>query len=120
MTFRHSLLGQRLVLWNMLLQRLSTIQLSDEPDEFRWNLQESGKFTVDSMYRALVRPNIPVDNNKKIWKMKTPLKTKIFAWYLRQGVILTKDNLVKRNWYGSKKCVFCHHDETIKHLFFPM
>ena len=50
--------------------------------------------------------------------MKIPLKLKIFAWYLRKGVILTKDNLVKRNWNGSTKCVFCTHDETIKHLFF--
>ena len=50
--------------------------------------------------------------------MKIPLKTKVFAWYLHRGVILTKDNLAKRNWHGSKKCVFCHHDETIKHLFF--
>lgn len=50
--------------------------------------------------------------------MKIPLKNKIFAWYLRHGVNLTKDNLIKRNWYGSLQCVFCHHDETIKHLFF--
>ena len=33
-------------------------------------------------------------------------------------MILTKDNLVKRNWHGSTKSVFCLHDETIKHLFF--
>jgi hypothetical protein len=25
--------------------------------------------------------------------MKIPLKIKVFAWYLRRGVILTKDNL---------------------------
>ena len=50
--------------------------------------------------------------------MKIPLKIKIFSWYARRGVILTKDNLVKRNWKGSIKCVFCLHDETIKHLFF--
>ena len=50
--------------------------------------------------------------------MKIPLKLKIFAWYLRKGVILTKDNLVKRNGNGSTKCVFCTHDESIKHLFF--
>ena len=35
-----------------------------------------------------------------------------------QGAIITKDNLVKLNSQGSKKYVFCHHDETIKHLFF--
>jgi hypothetical protein len=66
------------------------------------------------MYRALVQPSQPVVNNILIWKMKIPLKTKIFAWYLRR---LTKDNLAKRNWQMSKKCVFCHQDETIKHLF---
>jgi hypothetical protein len=35
-----------------------------------------------------------------------------------EGVILTKDNLIKRNWHESKTCVFCSHDEIIKHLFF--
>ena len=39
-------------------------------------------------------------------------------WYLRRGVVLTKDKLAQRNWRGSKKCSFCTHDETIKHLFF--
>ena len=34
------------------------------------------------------------------------------------GVILTKDNMLKRNWHGSLKCCFCNHDKTIKHLFF--
>jgi hypothetical protein len=50
--------------------------------------------------------------------MKIPLKTKKIRWYLCRGVILTKDNLVKQNWHGSTRCVFCHQDETIKHLFF--
>jgi hypothetical protein len=30
----------------------------------------------------------------------------------------SKDNLLERNWHGSKACVFCSQDETIKHLFF--
>jgi hypothetical protein len=67
---------------------------------------------------ACIYSNLSVDNNNKIWKMKILLKTKVFAWYLRRGVILTKVNLVKRNWQGSKRSVFCHHDETIKHFFF--
>ena len=116
--FRRDLIGPRLASWNALLERLAVVQLSQGHDEFRWNLNKNGKFSVDSMYRALVQPEIPVDNNYKIWQMKIPLKIKVFAWYLRKGVILTKDNLVKRNWQGSKKCVSCAHDETIKHLFF--
>ena len=50
--------------------------------------------------------------------MKIPLKIKVFTWYLRRGVIITKDNLVKQNWHGSTKCMFCPQQETIKHLFF--
>jgi hypothetical protein len=33
-------------------------------------------------------------------------------------VILTKDNLARRNWNGDKQCCFCHYPETILlHLF---
>jgi hypothetical protein len=53
-----------------------------------------------------------------IWKLKVPLKIKIFMWYLKRGVVLTKDNLIRRNWKGDKKCVFRAHPETIQHLFF--
>ena len=47
-----------------------------------------------------------------------PLKIKIFLWFLKKGVTLTKDNLVKRNWKGCPKCCFCNSNETIQHLFF--
>jgi hypothetical protein len=61
---------------------------------------------------------VRVNNNNKLWKMKIPLKIKDFGWYLRKGVILTNDNLPKKNCNGSKKSVFCLQDETIKHLLF--
>ena len=56
--------------------------------------------------------------NKRIWKLKIPLKIKIFLWFLKRGVTLTKDNLAKRNWQGNQQCCFCHENETIQHLFF--
>lgn len=47
--------------------------------------------------------NVPILNNsgypftkKIIWILKLPLKIKIFHWYLKVDVILTKDNLTKR------------------------
>jgi hypothetical protein len=120
MAFRRDLSGPRLVAWNALLQRLANIRLQDGHEEFRWNLHENGKFSVDSMYNALILPNVPINkiSNDKLWKLKIPLQIKVFRWYLRKGVVLTKDNLAKQNWHRSKKCVFCHQDETIKHLFF--
>jgi hypothetical protein len=69
---------------------------------FRWSLHEkheNGKFSVGFMYNALIIPDIPINkiNNDKLWKLKLPLCIKVFGWYLRKGVILTKDNLTKRN-----------------------
>jgi hypothetical protein len=36
-------------------------------------------------------------------KQKYPLKIKVFLWFIHQGVILTKVNLVKRKWKGESK-----------------
>lgn len=38
-------------------------------------------------------------------------------WFVHKEVILTKDNLAKRNWPGNKSCGFYNQLETIKHLF---
>jgi hypothetical protein len=42
---------------------------------------------------------------------------KTFMWYLKCGVVLTKDNLCKHNWQGNKMCVFCAHPESFQQLF---
>ena len=39
-------------------------------------------------------------------------------WFLKQGVILTKDNLARRHCNESQACYFCSKLETIQHLFF--
>jgi hypothetical protein len=112
-TLRHDLIGPRLAAWNALLHHLEFIQLLLGPNEFCWNLHPNWKFSKSSLYNAIIQSDIPVDDNKKIWKMKIPLKTKILGWYLRREVILTKDNLVKRNWHVSSQCVFCHQNKMI-------
>ena len=60
-SFRRSLLGPRQASWNALLLRLDSVQLTEGPDKLRWNLTKNGKFSVDSMYRALSLPEVPVD-----------------------------------------------------------
>jgi hypothetical protein len=67
------------------------------------------------MYRYLFINDIKV--TQEIWRVKLPLTIKIFIWFLKKGVILTKDNLAK-NWQGSKYCCFCSNFETIQHMFF--
>ena len=73
-------------------------------------------FVVKSYYADLM------DGNTRflkmyLWKLKVPLKIKIFMWFLNRRVILTKDNLIRRRWTGCKKCVFCDMDESMEHLF---
>ena len=67
-TFNQDLIGPRLTSWNSLVLRLTSVQLTQDPDEFRWNLCENGKFSVDSMYRALLHSDVPVIDNKKYGK----------------------------------------------------
>ena len=105
-------------MWNNLVSHLANVELSqEEEEEFRWKLDRSGFFSVKSHYLGLINQNTP-SLNKDLWKIKIPLKIKIFLWYLKRGVVLTKDNLAKWNWHGNEQYCFCHENEMIQHLFF--
>jgi hypothetical protein len=69
------------------------------------------------MYLALINNGF-ANTNMRMWKVRIPLKIKIFMWYRYKGVVLTKYNLAKRNWNGNKQCSFCCKDESIEHIFF--
>jgi hypothetical protein len=57
------------------------------------------------MYNVILNLNI-LPNIIFLWKIKIPLKVKIFLWFLFRGVTLTKDNLVKRTGMVVKNIVF--------------
>jgi hypothetical protein len=114
--FRRVLNGNKWTAWLNLCRRLMSVNLVDEQDKFVWKLTTSGSFTVKSMYEDLMNDQTPYPR-KYLWKLKIPLKIKIFMWFLSNKVLLTKDNLAKRNWKGCTKCVFCGEQETVHHLF---
>jgi hypothetical protein len=116
-SFRRSLVDANLQSWYNLVLRIADIQLTDQMDIFRWPLNSSGQFSVSSMYQAMLDSDI-IPHNIFLWKLKIPLKVKVFPWLLFRKVILTKDNLVKRNWHGNEQCCFCQNYETIQHLLF--
>jgi hypothetical protein len=95
--FRQALSGNRGTRWLHLVNRLMDINLSAQPDSFVWKLTTSGKFTVKSFYLDFMNDHRPF-LRKYLWKIKVPLKIRIFMWFLHQQVLLTKDNLAKRNW----------------------
>jgi hypothetical protein len=71
-------------------------RLSNNPDKFIWKLTGSGIFTVKSMYLDLMNSHTSF-LHKYLWKLKIPPKIKIFMWFLNNKVLLTIDNLAKRN-----------------------
>lgn len=109
-------MGSRWEGWLHLVRRLMDIHLSEGPDRIHWKLTMNGIFSVKSMYLSLIDSG-PIPKSIHIWKVKVPLRIKVFMSFVRKKVILSKDNLAKRNWEGSKRCNFCDNDETIKHLF---
>ena len=117
LSFRRTLGGVKLTEYINLVAYLRDFNLADERDTISWKLHNNGQFSVRSMYQKLINQQVPF-RHKYIWKLKIPLKIKIFLWYLLKGVLLTKDNLAKKNWDGSHKCYFCNCNETIQHLFF--
>jgi hypothetical protein len=92
-------------------------ELNSDQDLFVWSLTNSGKFSVKSMYLDMMNDQTKY-LKKYIWKIEVPLKIKIFMWFFHHKVLLTKDNLSKRNWEGSRTCCFYHKDETLQDLFF--
>jgi hypothetical protein len=93
--FRRSLVGNNLVAWLQLTTTVVNTQLTDQRDTFEWSLHQHGRFTVWSMYRALIMPHI-TPRRHPIWKLRISLKTKVFMWYLIKNIVLTKDNLAKK------------------------
>jgi len=115
-SFRRALVGNKLFEWHSLVASLTHVNLEEGLDIFIWGLHKTGSFTVRSMYRALISNGINM--SQEIWHLRIPLKIKIFLWFLKKEVLLTKDNLVRRNWRGNRTCEFCKQSESIQHRFF--
>lgn len=116
-SFRRAIQGYLLHQWLDLVVKVLGVSLNEGRDIFIWELSGRGVFTVKSMYKSLVRRDV-IPLRCPIWKIKTPLKIKIFLWYIIRGVTLTKYNLAKRRCRGSYTCCFSSISECIQHLFF--
>lgn len=116
--FRRDLYGERLRIWKELGKIWNSLILNDQQVKIVWNLTKNGMFTAKSFYLALQSKGVKFPY-RKLWKLKIPLKIKVFVLLLIKNKILTKDNLFKRGWRkGDRKCKFCDKHENILHLFF--
>jgi hypothetical protein len=113
-TFRRAVVGENWNKWLRLVEGVMGVQLTKNRDRFIWTRGKT--FSVQALYNDLVlEAGVPVDSS--IWRVKIPLKIKIFLWYLRKGVVLTKDNLARRQWQGCTKCCFLVHRKLFNICF---
>jgi hypothetical protein len=94
-SFCPNLVGRNIRDWYRIVASIQDVNLQGERDAVVWALHSSGSFSVKSMYTALINNWVRVSQD--IWQIKIPTRIKIFLWYLKRGVILTKDNLARRN-----------------------
>jgi hypothetical protein len=98
--------GNNLRHWHDLVAMVAHTRLNGVEDLFVWGLHQNGQFSIKSMYNDLIVDTHMVFS-RTLWSLKIPLRIKIFLWYFKREVVLTKDNLARQNWEGNKLCAFC-------------
>jgi hypothetical protein len=117
MTWRRWLNEDSQIHLRQLRDILMSCALGSQKDEPVWVWGKNKSYSVKSMYSHLCS-GIGGGANRRIWKSKLPPKIKVFMWLINQNAILTKDNLMRRNWQGGLSCSFCNLNESINHMFF--
>ena len=59
-SWRRDLIGDKLVMWNNFLSRLTTVVIGQEEDEFIWTLDQKVQFSVKSHYLGLIHQTSPI------------------------------------------------------------
>jgi len=103
--------------WLILIDEVYAYPFDNDNDKISWKPGKTGNFSTKSVYDRLT-----IDDSglsfRYIWKAKIPHRIKVFLWLLENKAVLTKDNLIKRNWVGDPSCYFCSENENLDHLFF--
>lgn len=100
-------------------------------DCYIWAYSRQGAYTVKTGYEILVREKVlqagqisqqeQVRNNlkKKIWKMPTLPKVRMFLWRAVSGALAVAERLNHRGLGVDTTCKLCHNGlETINHVLF--
>lgn len=103
----------------LILELLCSFKLNDENDIYSWSFHNSGIFSMKSFYIFINNGGSLCPFSSYIWKLIALLKVKIFVWLSIHNWILTVENLLKRNWYGSSQgCSLCGSPtDSTDHLF---
>ena len=89
----------------------------DVEDRMLWIETKCGKFSIKSLYKALVSSPPVFFPSNVIWKACVQPKVSFFRWEATWGKALTLDQLQKRGWPLANRCYLCQlHEELIDHI----
>ena len=103
---------QEINAWDGYLSNIRTshVRLSNEADVLVWNQSKSGKYSPKAGYLQSILDKNDVEITwwwHLIWKLKCPLKSKNFCWFLFSGKALTWDVLCRKGREGPGRCYLC-------------
>ncbi|OAY68402.1 putative ribonuclease H protein, partial [Ananas comosus] len=82
--------------FSALKDRIFIFRIGQGPDKILWHWNLDGRFTVKSAYSALSDGGTRDARAIKLWRLRIPLKMKVFCWLVLKKMLLTVDNLLKR------------------------
>jgi hypothetical protein len=117
MGFRRAMDEEALQEWQQLCDLIESAELSEGQDEISWDLEQSGCFSVNSMYRKL-SVGASIAHFKDVWAARIPLKVRIFSWQLVLDRLPSSLNIAARHGPGNGRCSLCGVEEDAAHIFF--
>jgi hypothetical protein len=101
----------------ILFTALSTVQLSDQPDEVCWQWTTNGKFSVTSAYNCQFKGAYTFFPAVGVWKALAEPKCRFFAWLVIHNRALTTDVMHKKNWPCESLCSLCFVSRKLLTVF---
>eukprot|EP00253_Pinus_taeda_P001922 PITA_01922 len=109
--------------WSTFIDELhrSNVRIKSKPDALLWAHGKTGFYSPKEGYAYLMDQKgwaAPEWWSRSLWKLKFPLKSRVFLWCLLKSKVPTWDILQKIFFIGPGRCPLCKADgETIIHLF---
>uniref|UniRef100_A0A453CBJ1 Reverse transcriptase zinc-binding domain-containing protein n=2 Tax=Aegilops tauschii subsp. strangulata TaxID=200361 RepID=A0A453CBJ1_AEGTS len=119
LAFRRPFGPPEVAAWHDLLDAVALHEpdLSQPLDRLSWRLEPSGRFSTQSLYRAIAPSPSPAIF-EYIWTIRLPLKIRIFMWQWIRGRLPSGVEVIKHHGPGDGLCPLCGTEETLNHIFF--
>lgn len=75
--------------WEQLVNLTDGVVLDNQRDIAKWALEKNNNFSTKSLYRFLAFQGMQSKSMYRIWKIKIPLKIKIFLWQMSNDRLQT-------------------------------